>query len=62
MPFFKFKCPKCDTVVEKLTDRETKEIKCTNEKCDASMKRQISVPQFHLKGGGWYSDGYSNKK
>ena len=27
--------------------------------CDAPCRRLISTPRFILKGGGWYSDGYS---
>ena len=26
------------------------------------MTRMISVGSFHLKGGGWYKDGYGHKK
>ena len=26
-----------------------------------SARRQVSISAFHLKGGGWYKDGYSGK-
>ena len=26
-----------------------------------SASRQVSMSSFHLKGGGWYKDGYSGK-
>ena len=31
---------------------------CGGEK----MKKQLGTPNFQLKGGGWYKDGYSDKK
>ena len=26
---------------------------------DEKMKKQLGTPNFQLKGGGWYKDGYS---
>ena len=26
------------------------------------MKKKLSLTSFQLKGGGWYKDGYSQKK
>lgn len=28
--------------------------------CGKKCKRLVSLSSFHLKGGGWYKDGYSS--
>jgi predicted nucleic acid-binding Zn ribbon protein len=28
--------------------------------CGGKVKKIISMSSFHLKGGGWYSDGYAS--
>lgn len=65
MPIYEYKCQKCDHVEEVLqkgTDPFYFEGRgCPN--CGAmEMVRLMSLGSFHLKGGGWYSDGYSLKK
>ena len=29
--------------------------------CSGAVKKLVSVSSFHLKGGGWYTDGYTSK-
>lgn len=29
--------------------------------CSGPVKKLVSISSFQLKGGGWYSDGYSSK-
>ena len=29
--------------------------------CSGSVKKLMSMSSFQLKGGGWYSDGYTSK-
>ena len=37
-----------------------KTIKCPV--CDNKAERILSLGSFHLKGGGWYKDGYGDKR
>ena len=61
MPFYTFKCDKCNYELTELRDMgDFKEPLCKD--CNGEkMKKQMSVASFQLKGGGWYKDGYSNK-
>jgi putative FmdB family regulatory protein len=61
MPLYEYRCPKCKHEIEKLTSFEAPDPKCPKPKCDSDMKRKISQNSFHLKGDGWYKDGYSKK-
>jgi putative FmdB family regulatory protein len=57
MPIYEYKCGGCSHEVEKLTKFNAKAPWC--ERCATPMKKKISKSSFSLKGGGWYSDGYS---
>ena len=59
MPFYTFKCEKCNYELTELRDMgDFKEPLC--EDCGGEkMKKQLGTPNFQLKGGGWYKDGYS---
>jgi len=59
MPIYQFECPK-GTITEEFVKMSTKEIKCP--KCGQKAKKVISPCTFHLKGGGWYSEGYNSTK
>jgi len=58
MPTYEYECTNGHTfeVVQRITEPALE--RC--EKCKAKAKRLISAPSFILKGGGWYSDGYSS--
>ena len=59
MPVYEYECPACDKVFEvqqKITDAPLSE--CPD--CGGTVKKLISQSAFHLKGGGWYKDGYSS--
>lgn len=65
MPIYEFKCQSCQEVFDllmKLSDPHPE----TCEKCGKGpVEKLMSLTSFHLKGGGWYKDGYdlkSNKK
>ncbi|MBL8976577.1 MAG: zinc ribbon domain-containing protein, partial [Myxococcales bacterium] len=32
------------------------------EKCNGTLERAVTAAAFHLKGGGWYKDGYASAK
>jgi len=43
-------------------EKRDKKFPCEQEGCTGVMERNIDMPSFQLKGGGWYKDGYSKKK
>jgi len=62
MPIYEYICKSCEyefEEVQKFSDTSL-------EKCpdcgQNTAERQVSMSSFHLKGGGWYKDGYSNNK
>lgn len=60
MPIYEYQCCSCDTVFEEWQSGfEEKEMECPE--CGGKAKRLISHSSFHLKGGGWYADGYGGK-
>jgi putative FmdB family regulatory protein len=59
MPIYEFKCPN-GTITEKFVKVGTEKIICP--KCHQKALKIISLCSFHLKGGGWFSDGYSSIK
>jgi len=34
----------------------------TLEECKGDATKLMSLNNFHLKGGGWYKDGYTSQK
>ncbi len=61
MPIYEFECDECQEVTElwqSMSDAPLE--KCP--KCGGSVHKLISKSSFHLKGGGWYADGYGNSK
>jgi len=62
MPIYEYKCEVCEEITEefdKITST-TKIIECPL--CEQPATRIMSLGSFHLKGGGWYKDGYGDKK
>ena len=60
MPIYEYQCCSCSTVFEEWQSGfEEKELECPE--CGAESRRLISHSSFHLKGGGWYADGYGGK-
>ena len=60
MPVYEYECPACKKVFEvqqRISDDPIK----TCKDCGGEVKKLVSMSSFHLKGGGWYSDGYSSK-
>lgn len=62
MPMYEYECPKCGLGVTKkraIAERDDP-VRCPA--CWGTMTRTLSrSTSFALKGGGWYSDGYSKK-
>ena len=59
MPIYEYRCDACSyefEAVQKITELPLQ----TCERCRTdAAKRKVSRSSFVLKGGGWYSDGYS---
>lgn len=61
MPIYEYQCANCQTVFEEWQSGfEEREEECPE--CGGQSQRLISHSSFHLKGGGWYADGYGGKK
>jgi putative FmdB family regulatory protein len=61
MPLYEYQCQVCEhkiTVLQKMGECAIKECESCQE---LAMKKLISMPNFQLKGGGWFKDGYSSK-
>ena len=58
MPLYEYIC-KCGHELDKIVAYDTPNPKCP--KCGTKMKKKLSKGNFHLKGGGWYKDGYTKK-
>ena len=61
MPIYEYGCSSCGhqfEEIQKVSDAPLTEC----PKCGADQLRKlISAPSFHLKGGGWYKDHYGLK-
>ena len=61
MPVYEYQCKSCDDGFElrqKFSDEPVK----LCPKCGGEVTKLISSTAFTLKGGGWHSEGYGNKK
>ncbi len=60
MPIYEYICESCKEeleIIQKISDEPLTECpSCKNR----SLKKKTSMSAFHLKGGGWYKDGYGN--
>lgn len=59
MPVYEYECPACEKVIE-VQQRISEDPLSTCPECGGEVKKLVSMSSFHLKGGGWYSDGYSS--
>ena len=59
MPVYEYECNGCEKVFE-VQQRLSEKPLSTCPKCGGQVRKLISMSSFQLKGGGWYSDGYSN--
>ncbi len=59
MPVYEYECKECEKVFEvqqKIADAPL--AVCPD--CSGPVTKLISMNSFHLKGGGWYADGYAS--
>ena len=68
MPFYTFKCEKCNFELTELRDmgdfKEPLCPKCSTliPKVEVYMKKQMSIPSFKFKGDGFYETDYKKPK
>ncbi len=58
MPIYEYECKACENVFEIQQRMIDDPLKICPD-CQGEVKKLVSVSSFQLKGGGWYSDGYS---
>lgn len=59
MPIYEYVCEKCQNELEALQKVSDPKLTVCPECGESALKRKTSISAFHLKGGGWYKDGYS---
>jgi len=59
MPVYEYECSGCKKIFE-IQQRIAEAPLEVCPECGGSVRKLISRSSFQLKGGGWYSDGYSN--
>lgn len=60
MPTYEYQCQACGHQLEafqRMADEPLKQCPACNQ---LKLERLISAAAFHLKGGGWYKDGYGS--
>jgi len=61
MPVYEYECSGCQKIFE-MQQRMTDAPISVCPQCGGSVRKLVSMSSFQLKGGGWYTDGYSNGK
>ena len=59
MPIYEYRCDGCGIEFEVAQGIDDPPLRRC-EKCSGPVHRLISSTSFLLKGGGWYSDGYTS--
>lgn len=59
MPVYEYDCPTCERVYEVHQGINDQPLTSCSV-CGGKVKKIMSMSSFHLKGGGWYSDGYAS--
>jgi putative FmdB family regulatory protein len=61
MPLYAYRCSACGSEEEHI-ERFSDPPKATCDACGGALARLLTPAAFHLKGGGWYKDGYASAK
>ena len=62
MPIYEYRCNACSKTFEKLQKFSDPPLTVCDCGEQGKVERLLSPPAFHLKGGGWYKDGYGGAK
>jgi putative FmdB family regulatory protein len=58
VPIYEYICQSCGEeieVIQKVSDHPLRK----HQGCGGKLEKKLSLSAFHLKGSGWYTDGYS---
>jgi len=61
MPIYEYVCQQCGHDFEEMQKFSDPPVERCPECGSLEAQRKVSVSAFHLKGGGWYKDGYGSK-
>ena len=66
MPIYEYKCENCGHEFEEMLHFSERDnpinAPCPFPTCAGKVHLKMSLGSFHLKGSGWYKDGYDKKK
>ncbi|HBI29824.1 MAG TPA: zinc ribbon domain-containing protein [Deltaproteobacteria bacterium] len=62
MPIYEYGCAECGYEFEEMQKFRDPPLQDCPQCEQPAAQRKISISAFHLKGGGWYKDGYGNNK
>ena len=62
MPIYEYGCAECGYEFEEMQKFSEPPLQDCPQCEQPAAHRKISISAFHLKGGGWYKDGYGNNK
>ena len=54
MPIFDYQCLECAHIIEDVLQKADEDLKYCPECGAEGMRKLIGVPNFQLKGDGWY--------
>lgn len=60
MPIYEYGCQDCGHEFEEMQKFSDPPLELCPNCENRNARRRVSVSAFHLKGGGWYKDGYGN--
>lgn len=61
MPIYEYICDKCSHELEEMQKFNDPPLAPCPQCGEEELRRKLSVGAFHLKGGGWYKDGYKGQ-
>ena len=60
MPIYEYRCSICNHQFESLQKVGARALRKCPE-CSGKLEKLVSRTSFHLKGGGWFDQGYGAK-
>ena len=63
MPLYEYKCEDCENEFEEMLHFSERDVPINEPcpSCKGKVQLKMSMGSFHLKGSGWYKDGYVKK-
>jgi putative FmdB family regulatory protein len=60
MPIYEYQCNSCEHTFEEWQKMSDPRVETCPSCGKNEVERLVSATAFHLKGGGWYADGYGS--